>query len=657
MSVQYGVWHFDGKALDPEEFRQAEVLLAPYAPDGLFSHVEPSLGMIYGSFHTTAESRGETQPYVLPSGAVLVWDGRLDNRTQLIRMLGNRCVDDLPDVEIVAACYRQWELARLDAFIGDWSLTLWEPNNRTLVLAKDFLGTRHLYYRLGRRTVAWSTVLDPLVHSPKDSLSLCDEYLAGCLSSLPAPYLTPYNEIASLPPSSYVLVNGNGATSKKYWDFDPRKSIRYRTDSDYERHFLEVFRQAVLRRLRCDASVLAELSGGMDSSSIVCVADDLLATNVAAHRPLQTMSYFSSSEPDWDEAPYFATVEERRRRVGFHVNLGTCGFFRFGYDTDALSLSPSAGPRTRPDKEIDDFLQSSGHRVLLSGIGGDEFLGGLPTPTPELADLVAGFEFSRLAHQLKQWALAQRKPWLHLIASACRDFLPTALRTRNASERPAPWICAAFAKHHRDALAGYPGRIRLFGTPPSFQHAVGTVDVLRRSLAWFGLSPSRPCEKRYPYLDRCLLEFLFAIPREQLVRPGQRRSLMRRAMRGIVPDEVITRKRKAFVARAPLAALASEWDQIATGSPVFISDSLGIANQADLLRAMQHARAGREVPLLPLVRMLALECWLRQLLLHKICDGLAIDKANVPSIPARTFPRKKGGETHEIRKARSCRIG
>src|SRR5580698_2962803 len=72
--------------------------------------------------------------------------------------------------------------------------------------------------------------------------------------------------------------------------------------------------------------------------------------------------------------------------------------------------------------------------------------------------------------------------------------------------------------------------------------------------------PSGPIyEKRYPYLDRDLLEFLYALPREQLVRPGQRRSLMRRALAGIVPDKVLNRKRKAFVSRSPMAAISRNW--------------------------------------------------------------------------------------------------
>jgi hypothetical protein len=72
MSVQYGIWQFDGGPLDPKHLGEAQVLLAPYAPDGIRTHSESSIGLLYGAFHTTAESRHETQPYVSPSGVVLL---------------------------------------------------------------------------------------------------------------------------------------------------------------------------------------------------------------------------------------------------------------------------------------------------------------------------------------------------------------------------------------------------------------------------------------------------------------------------------------------------------------------------------------------------------------------------------------------------------
>jgi hypothetical protein len=202
---------------------------------------------------------------------------------------------------------------------------------------------------------------------------------------------------------------------------------------------------------------------------------------------------------------------------------------------------------------------------------------------------------------------------------------------------------------------GYPERLRLFDSRPSFQHAVGTINGLRRSLSWFSLSSESLRETRYPYLDRCLLEFLFAIPRDQLVRPGQRRSLMRRAMRGIVPDEIIDRKRKAFVARAPRTAIAADWDSFAGGQP-FLTASLGLVNAALLLDAMNNARLGREVALVLLIRAVALEGWLRHLASHKVAGKLALKEFAQPVFPA-TQISEKGGNTHEIREARSCRAG
>jgi len=623
VSIQCGIWNFDGKPLDPDWLAEARVLLAPYAPDGIAVHAEESAGLLYCPFHTTLESRRELQPYVSHRGAALIWDGRLDNRPELILKLGERRDNQLTDVDIVAASYRKWGLDCFGALVGDWALTIWDLANRSLILARDFAGTRHLYYRIDKDRVTWSTVLDLLVHQSKSALKLNGEYLAGCLSFLPDPRLTPYDQISSVPPSSYLLLKSRRSTIRKYWNFDPGKTLHYATDSEYESHFLDVFRESVRRRLRSDKPVLAELSGGMDSSSIVCVADDLMASGNANPPSLQTISYYSSSEPDWDEQPYFVKVEERRGRTGSHIDVGPCGFFRFSSDHHRLAVAPHTGPTTEADRKIEDQIRSAGNRVILSGLGGDEVMGGVPTPLPELSDLFAKARFVRLARQLKAWALAQRKPWLYLFAAMCRDFLPAGLGGTPEFQKPAPWMYSQFVGLYRKAFRGYPSRIRLFASRPSFQHNLQTVEGLRRSLAWSSLSPENLCERRYPYLDRALLEFLFAIPREQLVRPGQRRSLMRRAMRGIVPAEVIARKRKAFVARAPRNAIASEWTSLVVTGQQFVTASLGIVDAASLLEAMNNARLGREVALVPLVRTLGLECWLRHLSAHDLSNDLA----------------------------------
>jgi asparagine synthase (glutamine-hydrolysing) len=178
---------------------------------------------------------------------------------------------------------------------------------------------------------------------------------------------------------------------------------------------------------------------------------------------------------------------------------------------------------------------------------------------------------------------------------------------------PAPWLQSSFVKRHWATLNGYPSRKKLFGPLPSFQENVSTLDTLRRQLAGAALPFEPPFEKRYPYLDRDLLEFMFAIPREQLVRPTQRRSLMRRALVSIVPDEILNKKGKAFVARSPMVAVSNDRAHFAEMTQNMLSSSLGIVDSERVSEALQKVRRGEAVPIITLRRSLYLEEWLRDL--------------------------------------------
>lgn len=609
MSVQFGRWNYDGKPVERGYFEKVNALLAPYGPDGGSSHSKESISILYEAFHTTKESRRELQPNVTASGTVITWDGRLDNRTELIQRLGDAVTARSTDVEIVAAAYDYWRSDCFALLIGDWALSIWDPHIRSLILAKDPIGTRHLYYSFDDNQVTWSTILDPLVLFAGKTFALCEEYIAGWFSFFPAAHLTPYVGIHSVPPSSSVLLGPGKHIATKYWDFDPRKRIRYRTDAEYEEHFRDVFGEAVRRRLRSDSPILAELSGGMDSSSIVCMADTIIARGTAETPRLDTISYYNDSEPNWNERPYFTKVEEKRGRTGTHIDVGSKEKPRFETDNDCFAVTPGSGGRT--PKQLSACMLSQSNRVVLSGIGGDEVTGGVPTPIPELEDLLAGVKFRQLAHQLKVWALNKRKPWFHLFFEAARGFFSPALVGVPKHKRPAPWLNPGFVKRNRAALHGYESRLKLFGPPPSFQENVSTLEALQRQLGCDAL-PSEPAyEKRYPYLDRGLLEFMYAVPREQLVRPGQRRSLMRRSLVGIVPDELLNRKRKAYIARAPMVAVAADWSRLAEMTRHMDSSSLGIVSANRFSDALQKARLGQEVPTVPLLRTLGIEFWLK----------------------------------------------
>lgn len=399
MSVQFGIWNQDGGPVDSRHVDKARALLTPYGPDGCYCYHRNNISILYHAFCTTKESRSEAQPHVTSSGSILAWDGRLDDRAGLIRRLHGDVTTASTDIEIVAKAYERWGNDCFAMLVGDWALSLAEPHNHSLILAKDHIGTRHLYYRCDDDQVIWSTILDPLVLLAGKTLALCEEYIAGWFSFFPGTHLTPYIGIHSVPPSCSVLLGRGKHAVRKYWDFDASKRIRYRTDAEYEEHFRVVFAEAVRRRLRSDSPILAELSGGMDSSSIVCMADTLIANGGFETLRLDTLSYYNDSEPNWNERPYFTKVEEKRGRTGCHIEVGKQQSFAFALDSERFMAAPGSngGPPNDASRRFAAWMSSQGSRVMLSGIGGDEVLGGVPTPTSELADLLASAKFRTLA--------------------------------------------------------------------------------------------------------------------------------------------------------------------------------------------------------------------------------------------------------------------
>lgn len=622
MSVQFGRCDFDGKPVDPTVFDRVRSQLSPYGPDGEGTLCRDNFGVLYRAFHTTEASRRESQPHISESGAVITWDGRLDNREVLIDELGNRTASGLTDLEIVAASYDCWGVNTLGRLIGDWALSIWEPKDQSLTLAADFLGLRHLYYSVEKDQVTWCTIIDPLVLLAERTFQLEEEYIAGWLALFPEPHLTPYAGIGSVPPSCFVRLRRQSVEVKRYWDFDPEKSIRYGSDVEYEEHFRGALRGSIRQRLRSESPVLAELSGGMDSSSIVCMADDICGRAAGSTPRVDTLSYYDDSEPNWNEQPYFSKVEEKRGRTGCHIDVS--GHSALTFDCSESSFASTPGSTASCDEVTRSFaayLRSGGYRVLLSGVGGDEVTGGVPTPTPELADLFATCHLLMLSRQLTAWAIEKRRPWFHMLFETTKEFFPVKLVGIAKDRQAASWLTPRFLHHRRAALIGYETRLKFFDRLPSLQINLNTLDALRRQFACYMLPSNPTYERRYPYLDRALLEFLYAIPPEQLVRPGRRLSLMRRALTGIVPDEVLNRKRKAYVFAGLRETVLAQWHRLNLDREKLASADLGIVDSQRLVHTLDRVARGAEVPNLTLMRTLAMESWLRAVLKRGVLDG------------------------------------
>jgi asparagine synthase (glutamine-hydrolysing) len=634
MSVQFGRLNFDGKLAEQDYLEKVQPLLLPYGPDDQGLYSDGAISMLYCAFQTTKESRCEKQPLVMASGSIITWDGRLDNRAELIRQLSDFVTSDSTDISIVVAAYERWGSSCFAQLLGDWALAIWDPRAHKLSLAKDPIGVRHLYYSFDDKQVTWSTILDPLVLFAGKTFTVCEEYVAGWLSFFPATHLTPYVGIHSVPPSSSVVLRPGKHTVTKYWDFDPHKRIRYSTDSEYEEHFRVAFGEAVRRRLRSDSPILAELSGGMDSSSIVCMADTIMANGAAETPRLDTISYYNDSEPNWNERPYFTKVEEERGRIGWHIDLTHLNRFDFELGRNHFAAIPGVEEQaTEPGMQFANCLSSQGNRVVLSGIGGDEVTGGVPTPILELADLLSRAQVRMFAHQLKVWALNLRKPWFHLFFTAAGCFLPLSPFSPKTKEGAEAWLNSRLVKRNRGALDGIEFRMRLFGALPSFQGNISTLAGVQKQLGCEVLQATPPYEKRYPYLDRSLIEFMYSVPREQLVRPGRRRSLMRRALQNIVPSEILERKRKAYVERSPIVMLQTVRNHIETILSDPLSVQHGFIDPMIVGRSMIPILCGQDTKGWPWLMKTALfELWLKKQDRYlKPVESRQVQRASVPT--------------------------
>ena len=622
MSVQAGIWNFDGMPVEDKLLATFGGLMKEQGPDGESAYLERSMAMLYRPFHTTAESRREKQPYRSQRGSFFTWDGRLDNRNDLIGDLRCELSHDPTDLEIVAAAFDRWESDCFHRIVGDWAVSIWRPALQELVLSSDYIGVRHIFYHLNTKSIRWATNLAPLVTLSEGKLHVDDEYIAGYLAHDPDACQTPYQELREVPPGQSVRVRNGVCIVERYWRFSPKSRIRYKTDVEYEEHFRCFLRQSVRRRLRIDTPLLAELSGGLDSSSIVCVADDILAKEGAQTPRLDTLSYYDRTEPQGDDWLYFPIIEEKRGKVGYHLDtsklVGTPVSFEY---PEFEPLPGFLGAGRELEVERADLIRGGGYRVILSGIGGDEFLGGVPDPSDQLADLIVQCKFRKLAQQLIAWSLVKRRPWIHLLCQALANLLPSSVAQHVVKRaKVEPWIENGFANRTRLSM-------RLLDVDNHFKCLLPTrrscargVILMANKLSKWEPSRLAPEETRYPYLDQNLIEFIFAIPATQLLRAGERRSLMRRSLIRIVPLEILERKTKQFGARTPVVAVEKSWNELRTIFESALSSRFGYINQHRFLATVHDARNGKQIHTVRMLRTISLEFWLHDLVRRRLID-------------------------------------
>ncbi|HEX5876449.1 MAG TPA: asparagine synthase-related protein [Pyrinomonadaceae bacterium] len=560
-------------------------------------------------------SGAEIEPFQTHCGQGLAWNGRLDNGDDLRGHFPDGCEGDTSDVALVMAAYLKWGDDFLSRIVGDFVLSLYDPRTRTLFLARDPFGTRTLYYSASKERLVWSSTLEGLLVATGIDPEVDDDYVAGYLALHPEMSRSPYKRISAVVPGHVVVARKGHVQSRRFWKLDPEHEIRYPNDSDYEEQFRQLFREAVRCRLRSDGPVWAELSGGLDSSSIVCVADQIMEAGEASTPRLETVSYIDEHSTTFFDRQFIRVIEEFRGRAGHHLQSEKHWVSFVSPEARFISKPHTGVCVEGTDKWLSREMRTANATVLLSGLGGDQLLWSIREATPALTDLIYQRKPLALHRQVQVWSGILMQPYLRTLwQDAIVPLLPASLTASFQRQlKPAPWLSREFVKtghlKERLLLPPDPFGYRL----PSSRRQATMVQFIISSIAEGECWENAAFNKTYPFLHRPLVEFLMSIPFEQKLRRDETRSLMRRALKNIVPAKVLNRTNKGIVGETFCRGLADQWHVL---KPMLADARVCQRGyvEAKLFRsALDLARHGRKIETSTLLKTIAIEIWLRSL--------------------------------------------
>lgn len=611
MSILCGLLKERGALVEARRLRAFAAQTRRYATGEASTCVRSRIGMCLQPYFSHGRSATEVQPRVDVLGNMLCFDGRLDNWQELAGMLELKD-SKASDSHIVLAAFQKWGSDCLSRLTGDWALSFWAAESETLFLARDHAGTRTLYFSRTPEGLLWAThldtfMLDEAVHP------VSTEYVCCYLSGLPVRDRTPYSDIASVLPGHVVTMREGTLSQSAHWTPFPRRSIRHAKTTDYDQHFLDLFGKAVSRRTGAGAPILAQLSGGMDSTAIVCMSDNLRRASDPHAEILDSLSFYDDSERSLNERAFFTITERYRGKTGTHIDAAfSQRSFRPYEGEKGRYFLPGADSFTFEfEQRLEEAVWSRGYRSVLSGIGGDEVTGGVPDGRPELADYLVCGRLAKLLRKAFAWSLVDRSPVVATLYATLRYTIQTYARGGSVTAAPPTWLMPPSRDFVNELRFGtIPASPRLPARPTAIDNAQSWWSVMETMPHLFPSLLRRP-EYRYPFLDKNLVEYLFSIPREEVLHPGRRRALMRRALVGIVPEEILECRRKAYQLHAPLKALSEASPRLSDLFQDSRLAAMGLVDRKLFVTAIERLANGSADGWQAVVRAIALELWFR----------------------------------------------
>jgi asparagine synthase (glutamine-hydrolysing) len=587
MSGIAGIWNRDGCPVDPSILSRMNASLCHRGPDGISSRVSGSIAFTHQHLWVTPEEMGEVQPLVGGSGTMLAIDGRLDNRDELISALS--LPQEASDAACVMAAYDSWREQFAVRLNGDFAIAIYHESRRQLLLARDGIGARPLYYFCADRLFAFASEIKALLAHDDIETRPDDEGLADymLLSARPMDRqeVTCFKNVLAVVPGHLVIVTADRAVTRRYWDFDTGRSLRLRSVDEYVEAFRERFAAAVRRRIRSTRPVAVSVSGGLDSSSIFCVAENLRRQGRVPCPEIAGLSYYGEEGTDADERRYLVDLERQYavqiERICIEPLLGLVN----GLERQVAAIeAPFVNHTWGVTEELHRHARARGARILLYGTWGDQVL----FSCGYLIDLFNGLRWTTIRRHLREYgewigrsharALGRRLAFDLLRHHVPRRVAPPLKRIRLRlfpPGRPKHWFSDGFLQtglRFADQLAAigdgfHSAQAKALYVEARSKYHVHCLEWSNKVGALLGVDVA------VPFLDRDLLAFLMAIPGEIQNLNGVPRGLLRESMKGILPEPVRRRTWKGTFSAAVNKGVASDLPAIARA---LSSDCLGV---------------------------------------------------------------------------------
>ncbi len=555
MSGIVGIIHLSGRPVDPADLARMMDVLAHRGSDAEATWQEDSAGFGHRLLHTTPESLHERQPLVgESSNLILVADARIDNREELIRLLGlqDASGDAVTDSRLILAAFEKWGPAGVEKLLGDFAFAVWDKAGRTLFCACDQVGVKQLYYHyVPGKLFAFASEPKALlalegISSEPDDLHIAEHLMLPVRRD---PERTFYKDIKCLPGGRLLKVGSGGLLSQRYWALQPDQEILLSSDEEYAEAFRELFAEAVACRMRSAYPIGAMLSGGLDSSSITSMAATLQARGNVSDNPLFTLSAVYESVTSIDERPYIETVLDKYGLDRHYFFADKVGVLDAADQIQWHADQPVEGGNARIPWRLYEEASRRGARVVLDGFDGDSTVS---HGTGYWFELAHAGRWIKLLSEVKQYSDMRGLPWRPAAWTWIRGCLvnPTLARMDWArairdqfngkkaapQQTPYPLFNPEFIDRVREHFAP-PEPLPLTEREAHFRKLT-SVSFAAGIRFLTALGAAHQIELRLPFMDVRLMKFALALPPAQKLAGGWERAILRRAMEGILPEAI-----------------------------------------------------------------------------------------------------------------------